>query len=196
MDIFEIVEELKLCYTNLMKIIVASVNPQKIKAVSDMIPKYDFLTGASVEGVNVPSGVSDQPKSIEETVQGAVNRAKAAFGNGADYSFGIESGLMAVPQTKCGIMDVCICAIYDGKNIHLGLSSAFEPPQKVVDLMYNGMDMTQACVEVGLTNNPKLGASEGLIGILTHGRLDRLGYTAQAVTTALIHLENAHLFEK
>ena len=178
-----------------MKIIVASANPQKIKAVADMVPKYDFLTGASVEGINVPSGVSDQPKSIEETVQGAINRAKAAF-NDVDYSFGIESGLMAVPQTKSGIMDVCVCAIYDGKNIHLGLSSAFEPPQKIVDLMHKGMDMSQACVEIGLTNNPKLGSSEGLVGILTCGRLDRLAYTAQAVTTAMIHLENAHLFNK
>ncbi|MCE9517428.1 DUF84 family protein [Candidatus Nomurabacteria bacterium] len=178
-----------------MKIIVASTNPQKIQAVSDLVPKYDFLVGSSIEGISVPSGVSDQPKSIEETVQGAINRAKSAFKD-ADYSFGIESGLMNIPQTKSGIMDVCVCAIFDGKNIHLGLSSAFEPPQKIVDLMHNkGMNMSDACLEAGLTTNPKLGASEGLIGILTHGRMDRLAYTTQAVTTALIHLENAHLFE-
>jgi len=176
-----------------MKIIVASTNPQKVKAVSDLIPMYDFLKGVVVEGVNVDSGVSNQPKSLDETVQGAINRAKAAFVN-TDYSFGIESGLMAVPQTKCGIMDVCVCAIYDGKNIHLGLSSAFEPPKKIFDLMEKGLDMTQACVETGLTCNPKLGSSEGLVGILTCGRLDRLAYTKQAVTTALIHLENDHLF--
>ncbi len=177
-----------------MKIIVASTNPQKIKAVSDTISKYDFFANANIEGVKVSSGVSDQPKSIEETVQGAINRAKNAFID-ADYSFGIESGLMSVPQTKCGVMDVCVCAIYDGKNVHLGLSSAFEPPQKVFDLMHNnGLDMSEACLHVGLTKNPKIGASEGLIGILTHGRLDRLAYTAQAVTTAMIHLENAHLF--
>lgn len=177
-----------------MKIIVASTNPQKIQAVSDLVPKYDFLVGSSIEGISVPSGVSDQPKSIEETVQGAINRAKFAFKD-ADYSFGIESGLMNIPQTKSGIMDVCVCAIFDGQNIHLGLSSAFEPPQKIVDLMHNkGMNMSDACLEAGLTTNPKLGASEGLIGILTHGRMDRLAYTTQAVTTALIHLENAHLF--
>jgi inosine/xanthosine triphosphatase len=178
-----------------MKIIVASTNPQKIQAVSDLVPKYDFLVGATVEGINVLSGVSDQPKSIEETVQGAVNRAKSAFAD-ADYSFGIESGLMNIPQTKSGIMDVCVCAIFDGKNIHLGLSSAFEPPKKIVDLMHDkGMSMSDACLEAGLTANPKLGASEGLIGILTSGRIDRLAYTTQAVITALIHLENAHLFE-
>lgn len=178
-----------------MKIIVASTNPQKIKAVADLIPKYNFLVGSSIEGKNIDSGVSNQPKSLEETVQGAINRAKSAFID-TDYTFGIESGLMKVPQTKSGIMDVCVCAIFDGKNIHLGLSSAFEPPQKIVDLMHNGMDMSEACIEVGLTCNPKLGSSEGLIGILTHGRMDRLAYTTQAVTTALIHLDNSHLFTK
>jgi inosine/xanthosine triphosphatase len=178
-----------------MKIIVASTNPQKIKAVSDLISQYNFLAEASVEGVNINSGVSDQPKSLEETIQGAINRAKSAFNN-ADYSFGIESGLMQVLHTKSGIMDVCVCAIFDGKNIHLGLSSAFEPPKKIVDLMHNkGMNMSDACVEIGLTDNPKLGSSEGLIGILTRGRMNRLAYTTQAVMTALIHLENTHLFE-
>lgn len=176
-----------------MKIIVASTNPQKIKAVSDLIPKYDFIAGSTIEGISVPSGVSDQPKSLDETVEGAINRAKSAFKD-ADYSFGIESGLMNVPGTKSGIMDVCVCAIFDGQNIHLGLSSAFEPPKKVIDLINEGMDMSEACVKVGLTDNPKLGSSEGLIGIFTRGRINRLEYTTQAVMTALIHLESAHLF--
>jgi len=103
---------------------------------------------------------------------------------------------MKVPHTKSGFMDVCACVIFDGKNIHLGLSSAFEPPKKIVDLIHNkGMNMSDACLEAGLTTNTKLGSSEGLIGILTRGRMNRLAYTAQAVMTALIHLENANLFE-
>lgn len=177
-----------------MKITVASTNPQKIKAVSVLLPKYEMLKDAQIEGVSVPSNVSDQPKSLEETVRGAINRAKGAFIK-TDYSFGIESGLIQVPYTKSGIMDVCVCAIYDGAEIHLGLSSAFEPPNKIVDLMHGGMTMSDACFAAKLTDNPNLGSSEGLIGILTRGRMDRLAYTVQAVTTALIHLENAHLFD-
>ena len=103
---------------------------------------------------------------------------------------------MAVPYTKSGVMDVCVCAIFDGAVIHLGLSSAFEPPLKVAELMEQGMDMSQATAAAGLTSNQNIGASEGLIGILTHGRLTRLMYTKQAITTALIHLENEHLFKK
>lgn len=170
---------------------VASLNPQKIKAVEQLVPEYPFLNGFEVKGVDVATGVSEQPSSLEETVNGAINRAKAAFKD-CTYSFGMESGLMAVPHTRSGIMDMCVCAIYDGKNIHIGISSAFEPTKIVADLMKErGIDMSQACVEAGLTSDPKIGASEGLVGILTRGRINRLAQTKQAVITALIHLESA-----
>ncbi len=178
-----------------MKIIVASLNPQKITAVTELIADYPMFENASVEGVAVESGVSDQPKSLEETVIGAINRAKKTFSD-TDYSVGLESGLMEVPHTKTGLMDVCVCAIYDGKDIHLGLSSAFEPPKAVAKFMNEGMNMSDATAAAGLTSNKNIGSAEGLVGILTHGRLTRLSYTKQALTTALIHLENAHLFTK
>ncbi len=170
-----------------MKIIVGSTNPQKVNAVKEMISHYDFLSGAEVDGVSVDSGVSDQPQSIEETVQGAVNRAKAAFQD-CDYSFGIESGLIAVPHTE--IMELCAVAVFDGSNVKIGLSSAFEPPLKVVELMNQGMNMQDASFHSGVTDNPEIGSAGGLISILTRNRLDRLSYTKQAVLMALIHVEN------
>ncbi|MFA6050737.1 MAG: inosine/xanthosine triphosphatase [Candidatus Paceibacterota bacterium] len=178
-----------------MKITVASLNPQKVKAVEESIALYPMLADAIVESISVDTGVADQPKSLEETVRGAVNRAKAAFKD-TDYSIGLESGLIDVPQTKSGQMDLCVCAIYDGNEIHLGLSSAFEPPKKVSDFMSKGMNMSEATKAAGLTQSDNLGSEEGLVGILTHGRLPRLLYTKQALTTALIHLENAHLFKE
>lgn len=178
-----------------MKITVASLNPQKVAAVAELIQEYPILAGASIEKVSVPSDVSEQPKSLEETIRGAINRAKSAYKkNPTEYSFGIESGVLNVPYTKTGIMDLCACAIYDGKEIHLGLSSAFEPPKEVVRLMSEGMNMSDATTAAGLSASKNVGSEEGLVGILTHGRLTRLSYTKQAVMTALIHLENAHLF--
>lgn len=176
-----------------MKIKVASLNPQKIQAVIDTVADYEILRDSIVEGINASSGVSDQPKSLEETVNGAINRAKNAYVD-CDYSFGIESGLITVPNTKSGFMDLCFCAIYDGKDIHLGCSSVFEIPQKIVDLMNQGMNMQDACFAAGVTGNKNLGSAEGLIGILTKGRVTRLAYTKQAIISALIHLENRELF--
>lgn len=177
-----------------MKINVASKNPIKIKAVEELIKQYSFIGESVVEGIDTESGVSNQPKTIEETIRGAINRAKNAFTD-CDLSFGIESGIFDVPYTKAGVMDICACVIYDGVTTHIGLSSAFEPPKKITDLMKEkNIEMSDACLEMGITKNPKVGNSEGLIGILTNGRMNRLEYTKQAVMTALIHLEYAHLY--
>ncbi|MFH1030503.1 MAG: DUF84 family protein [bacterium] len=172
-----------------MKIKVGSTNEIKVVAVREMILDYPHLKNADVIAVGVSARVSDQPKSLDETVQGAINRAKGAFGE-CNYSFGIESGLMAVPNTKTGFMDVCVCAIYDGNEYYLGLSSAWEAPKQVVQYMISeGLNMTQASVRAGITTNESLGSAEGLVGIMTKGRLTRKEYTKEAIRTALIHLE-------
>ena len=89
-------------------------------------------------------------------------------------------------------MNVCVCAIYNGQNYYIGLSSAFEYPRDVTKLVFDkGLDINQAFYEVGLTKNSKIGSSEGTIGILTFGRLIRKEYSKQAILMALIHLENS-----
>ena len=87
-----------------MKVIVGSKNPNKIDAVKEVLALYPNFSGAIVEGIAADSGVYKQPTSIEETVQGAINRAKNSFKD-CDLSIGLESGLIAVPQTKSGYMD-------------------------------------------------------------------------------------------
>lgn len=100
---------------------VGSKNKVKVEAVREIVRDYGHLKASQIVAVDALSKVSEQPKSLKETIRGAMHRAKHAFKN-CDYSFGIESGLMAVPQTKTGFMDVCVCAIFDGKEFHLGLS--------------------------------------------------------------------------
>ena len=178
-----------------MKIVVASKNPVKVDAVSEVIQDYGLFKGAEIFALEASSGVSEQPKSLEETVQGAINRAKSAFIEGCTYSFGIESGLMIVPQTKTGKMNFCVCAIYDGRESHLGLSCAFEFPTRVTEMTHElGIDVNEAFYRAGLTTNKKIGSSEGAIGMLTKGRMTRKAYTKQAVQMALIHLENSALY--
>ncbi|TSC60416.1 MAG: hypothetical protein LiPW15_294 [Parcubacteria group bacterium LiPW_15] len=174
-----------------MKIVVGSKNSVKVDALKEIILKYPDLEHAEVSALEVDSKVSAQPKSLEETIRGAMNRAIGSFAD-CDYSFGIEAGLMVVPNTKTGHMNVCACAIYDGKGFHLGLSSAWEAPKKVVECMLkDGLDMNQAVFKTGLTTNPHIGSAEGLVGIITKGRLNRKEYTKEAIRAALIHIENA-----
>lgn len=179
-----------------MKIGVGSTNQVKVNAVKETIPLYDMLKEAEVVPMDVPSDVSAQPTSLQETIDGAKNRARKAY-EGNDLGIGLESGLFEVPHTKTGMMDTTACAIYDGKEFHIGLSAAFEYPVKVTELVQAGThDISQAFYEQKLTANEKLGAAEGAIGILTKGRLTRIGYTKQALTMALIHLENPELYKK
>ena len=173
-----------------MKVNVGSQNKAKVWAVAEILEEYEQLKDAQVDGIAVGSGVSAQPKSLDETITGAKNRARDAYQNCA-YAVGIESGLMHVPQSKSGYMDVCVCAIYDGNEYHIGLSSAWEfPDRSVTNLMVkDGLDMSEAITKAWYTKNPNIGSDEGAIGILTKGRIDRKEYTKQAVRMALIHLE-------
>ena len=178
----------------LMIINVASKNPDKLLAIEEVIQDYSFLAGARVVSIEILSGVSEQPISLEETVNGAVNRAMNSFQN-CDYSFGIESGLMQVPNSRTGYMDFCACVIYDGKTHSLGLSRAFELPLGVVRKVFErGLNLNDAFVEEGLTKDRRIGAHGGVIKLLTKGRVDRKEYTKDAIRMALIQLENRELY--
>lgn len=177
-----------------MRIIVGSTNSVKVEAVTEVISDYIFLKEAEVIGVEVSSRVSAQPKSLEETVHGAMNRARYSFKN-CDYSIGLEDGLVRIPRAKTGCMNVCVCDIFDGREHYLGLSSAFEYPLEVVRLVLKeGFDINQAFHQIGLTENPQIGSDEGAIGILSRGRLMRKEYSKQAVMMALVRLENKELY--
>lgn len=173
-----------------MIIKVGSLNVVKVSAVKEIIKEYDFLRGADVIGMDVDSGVGEQPKTLEETIRGARNRAKNCFCD-CEFSFGIEGGITEIPYTISGYMNIEVCAAFNGKDFFIGLASGFESPPKAIDLIVRkGFDMSEAYYSCGLTDNPNLGSKEGAIGLLTKGRLNRKGYTKQAITTALIYLEN------
>lgn len=173
-----------------MRVVVGSTNAAKVDAVAEILKEYPHLADAEVISVKTDSGVADQPMSLEETIRGAMNRARATRGD-AEYGIGIESGLMEVPNTKSGYMDVCACAIFDGEEFHLGLSSAWEfPDPEVMRTIVSGsMNLAQAINHHGLTKNPDIGVAEGAIGILTKGKIDRKEYSKQALRMALIHID-------
>ncbi|MBI3623332.1 inosine/xanthosine triphosphatase [Candidatus Pacearchaeota archaeon] len=177
-----------------MRINVASKNPVKIDAVKRVILDYPLLSKAQVIPIEVSSRVSEQPNNLEETVMGSITRAKASFQD-CDYSVGLESGLMEVPRSKTGYMDVCVCAIYNGKDHYLGISRGFELPLNVVKRIFQeGLDINDAFLAEKLTKDKRIGSSEGAIGILTKGRVNRQQYTEDAIKMALIQLENPDLY--
>lgn len=167
-------------------IYVASLNRNKISAVQEVFP------GFRVKGAAVRSGVREQPLSLEETVEGAVSRAKSVFAD-CEYAVGIEDGIAPVPGANSGYMNFCCAAIYDGKRIYLGLAPAFEyPPGHVKRVLDEGITISQAFEPV--TGKPGIGYEEGIIGWLTGGRMNRKDYTKLAVEMAKVQVDNAALY--
>lgn len=178
-----------------MIISVGTKNKAKIEAVKEISKEYGFLNGLKVVGKEVSSGVSEQPKTMEETARGAINRAKNAFGEKSRYSIGIEDGLAKVPYTKTGYMNFCFCAVYDGKEIRLGVSSGYENPKEITKMIFEkNMNTTDAFLILGLADDKNIGSKNGVIGILTKNRLTRKGLAKEALRNALIQIENRELY--
>jgi inosine/xanthosine triphosphatase len=154
------------------------------------------LSDAEVVGVDVPSEVQDQPKTLEETTRGACNRALNAFhGERPDFSIGIESGLMKAPYTRSGYVNFCVAVVYDGQQTYLGHSTGFDLPPKIVSGLEAGDELDKAVFDQGLTDVPNIGKVEGgFLGILTKGRVTRQDFTTQALKMALIPLENKEMY--
>jgi len=172
-----------------MKINVGSRNPTKLAAAKNMLENHDLFIGSEVIGVDIEIEEFDHPKSINETISGAKKRAAAAFSD-CILSVGIEGGLMEAPGTKSGYFEITVCALYDGKDHHLGMSPGFEWPKEVTKKILNGLDGSQAFKEAGLTSHEKIGTGKGATDVLTKGKANRTGFNELAIMTALIHLEN------
>lgn len=73
-----------------MIIAIGTKNPAKINAVKQAFHSNEH----QLISISVPSGVSEQPFSDEETVAGAINRAKAAKAEAiSDIGIGLEGGV-------------------------------------------------------------------------------------------------------
>lgn len=171
-----------------MLINVGSLNPVKLGAIRDvMIVRFPDARFAPVA---VDSGVSVQPIGLDETLRGARNRALAAFVHGScDLAVALESGLIPVPQTRTGYMNLTACAIHDGLEMYVGLGPAFELPDEVTRLVVDeGLELDPAVRRAGLTDNARIGYAQGIIGVLSQGRVTRQDYSRPAVSMAMVRM--------
>lgn len=179
-----------------MRIIVGTKNVGKIEAVRRGIKEYSLLSGSIIESCDVDSGVPAQPIGLEMIVSGAKNRALSAYKTGEyDMAFGIESGIFEVPHTKSGYLDTSCCVIYDGSRFHIGFSSCFEYPTKMIEkVLWEHKEICDIALELGFAEHREFREWLGMVGTLTKGRITRIDYTYQAVQMALIHLENPEYY--
>lgn len=78
-----------------MKVAIGSTNSVKVHALEKLASKMGF----TVEARSVPSYVSAQPRSDEETIQGALNRAREVVNvTKSDVGVGLEGGVTKVGE--------------------------------------------------------------------------------------------------
>ena len=175
------------------KIVVASKNPVKINATLDafklVFPNEEF----EVEGVVVPSGVSDQPMSEEETMIGAEQRVENAKNASPDADFwvGIEGGVQAFGNDLLAIAWV---EIKSKDMVGRGRTGSFFLPTEIAKLVKQGKELGDADDIVFGKSNSK--QQNGAIGLLTGNVITRTGAYSPAVVMALIPFKNKELYKK
>jgi len=170
---------------------LASQNPVKAQATLDgferMFPGEVF----KLRTFTVESGVGDQPRFDEETLQGALSRAQGVRERTpeADYWVGIEGG---VEDGDRGMVAFAWVVVLSGGTLGKGRTGAFFLPDEVADLVREGKELGMADDIVFERQNSK--QEEGAVGILTKGVLNRAGLYEQAVILALIPFKNPGLY--
>ena len=133
-----------------MKIALGTTSDQK-KAILERVAGQIF-SNLEILVCDVPSGIADQPLSLDETIRGSMNRADGAgrFEPGCVYAVGMEAGLQ---QWNNLYYLVCSVAINDHQNSFVGLSSPVPVPNEVSRLVLEGLQFGEEIRKYKETNN-------------------------------------------
>ncbi len=159
-----------------MKIIVGSKNVAKLAAVEKGAGAY--WNDIMVTGEDVDSGVPAQPIGMDETRQGALNRARAALATGGDLGIGLEGGVVNISGDWIMFGFV---AITDGRREVAVMTAGTPLPHAWGEAMAAGGELRPYVLAAGLPYDYK----KGVVGLLTQDTVSRDEGFAAAVKTAL-----------
>ncbi|MFH0892571.1 MAG: DUF84 family protein [Candidatus Falkowbacteria bacterium] len=120
-----------------MNIVLGSTSEQKIQYLQEVLQELK-LDDFNIVAVDVPSGVSDQPMSSDETLSGSIARARSAFELKPNFeiSLGIEVGYALNDNQKYEIL--CWTTVFDGKKEFPSKSNHFLLPEFHQKLIKSG----------------------------------------------------------
>ena len=199
-----------------MKIAIGTRSTPKIIAITRAISRYPELWSEdenNIEYITIPkdlrnghalgnqkdafSNVSCNPITMEDTIQGAKNRARNAYEyvlekyKECNLGIGIEAGLYKIECAQTGYMDHSVCSIYDGEEYYLGFGPSFEYPREVVKRVLNGEEIGVMTDIFGSTAKERKGA----IGVLTKERVYRDELEEYAVIMALTKIVSKDMYK-
>lgn len=176
------------------KVIVGSQNPVKIEVVRQAFEQVFPEDQFEFIGHKAKSGVSDQPKSDEETLSGAFNRIKDCKNTfpEADFWVASESGIIDVVEHMFETSHIVIES-HDGA-IGRARAASFEIPKPIADdIRRNGVELGQAADNLfGVSNSKQQGS---IIGLLTNNLVNRTTTYVQSAIFALIRHKHPELYK-
>ena len=175
-------------------VIVGSKNPSKLQAVrmgfQNVFPEHEFVFLTA----EVSSNVSSQPMGDQETLTGARNRAHNARQAcpKADYWVGLEGGLSGLDGVEESLAAYSWIYILGKNQVGFGRSASYILPNKIADLIRQGMEQGEADDLVFGQENSK--QASGGVGLLTNDLITRAELYAMAVKLALIPFIQQELY--
>lgn len=150
-----------------MKISLGTLNPAKKQATEASSPVSSELVT-----FDVPSGVSNQPIGDEETLQGAINRARRALEQDltADVGVGLEGGVMWIGSTLY-VNNWGALVTRDG-DVYTASGARIPLPEPIVEGLKEGLELGDVMDRYAKTKGVRL--HQGAIGILTNGAVTRV----------------------
>ncbi|MFN8596489.1 MAG: inosine/xanthosine triphosphatase [Anaerolineae bacterium] len=176
----------------MLNIVVASTNPVKIRAAENGFRRVFPSVEINAIGISAPSEVAHQPRSDEETLRGALNRAQNVMARqpNADYWLGIEGG---VQDAGAEMLALAWIVIRTRTRISKARTASFVLPPAVADLVRHGVELGEADDRVFNRTNSK--QEDGAVGLLTNNVIDRAALYEPAVILALIPFTNDALYQ-
>ena len=173
------------------KISVGSENPAKVAAVENAV--RGIWSDATVVAVKVEAGVNAQPRSDDEAIEGATNRAKRSLQKtDSDIGIGLEG---CTVDTRYGMFNTgWVVAIGREKEVGLGCAGKVLLPERVASEIRNGKELGP--VMDGLVGVQNTKQKQGAVGILTGDRVTRTMAFESAVICALAKFINPEYYKR
>jgi inosine/xanthosine triphosphatase len=171
-----------------MRIIISSKNPVKIAATQAAFHSVFPSKHMEFLSMDVPSGVSDQPASDDETRRGAINRVNNArlAAPDADYFVGMEGGLEWF-EGKPLASAWMVVGNRDG-SLGEARTPTLPLPPAVSALLQQGLELGDANDRVFATLHSK--QAGGAFGLLTNGLMTRESVYTQTLILALLPMSH------
>ena len=147
------------------KVYVGSTNKNKVQAVKKVFEPHGF----EVIGLEVDSGVSNQPKNDLETITGAENRAKMLPSDG--IRIGLEAGIEML-KDELYLTNFGVLITEDGKVLRAGGTRLVLPDEIKKAIFEDGLELSDAMDKYFKVKNAK--HNNGAIGYFTNDVVKRI----------------------